>query len=206
MKREDFIKYAKQNGLTQKQMSELIGFPLITYCKYINGLVDKPRPTTKEKLKEFYNNHIRREEVEPTSEIEETPTIVTFKPKTQKVYLESVEDVIDELQANNEIFVESSTGHSIKLVSGFVVRYKDGGAISINAPILCSERYFVIKPIPVTLQVGKRYRARNGSIVTIFNVDGHRFMGVVDGKEGFVEFDPKGLHYYTNEFDLVEEL
>lgn len=211
MKREDFINYAKENNLSQQKLGELIGVPQVTMWKYLNGAVTQPSLKTMKKLTDFYNKYIKLPvgvDVSLPAEPEEifTEPVVTYKPKTQKVYLESVEDVIAELQGDNEIFVESSTGHSIKLVSGFVVRYKDGGAISINAPILCSERYYVIKPIPLTLQVGKRYRAKNGSIVTIFNVDGCEFMGVVDGKQGFVEFDPKGLHHYNHEFDLVEEL
>ena len=205
---QEFETYRLENHLTRQALADLIGIPYITYYGFAKRN-KKPQLSTFKKLEKFYKENIKKKElgfVDYFDELlEPTPVKIERQPKTQVVYLESVEDVINELKSDNEIHIESSTGHSIKLVDGFVIRYSSGEAISINAPILCSERYYVIKPIPLNLEVGKRYIARNGSVVTIFNVDGHRFQGVIDGESGIVGFYPNGASYNNTDFDLVEE-
>mgnify|MGYP003293852571 CR=1 FL=1 len=183
-----------------EELAKKIGIPYHTYYKFVKGGT-KQMSKTRFKLCKFYNENIKNKVVEKPV-VEQKPQ---YKAKTEKVYLESVEEIISELKNGSEIYINDSE-HSLKLVDDYLVCYKKGGAISINPVILCSERYYVIKPIPLKLEVGKRYRAKNGSIVTIFNADGHKFVGVVDGREGFVEYYPNGVHYYENEYDLVEEL
>lgn len=198
---QEFIKYQKDNHISCEKMAELIGISMGSYFKFTRKN-SKPHLPTWKKLEKFYNENIERKE----AEIESAPVKIELKPKTQIVYLESVEELIGELLNGGEVHVESSTGHTLKLVDGFIVRYSNDNPISINAPILCSERYYAIKPIPLNLEIGKRYIAKNGSVVTIFNSDGHRFIGVADGKEGFLEYYPNGANYLNhNDYDLVEE-
>ena len=63
----------------------------------------------------------------------------------------------------------------------------------------------MIKPIPLELKVGKRYRAKNGSIVTIFNADETYFYGVIDGRKTIEVFRSNG-ECVSDDFNLVEEL
>lgn len=209
MEAQEFETYRLKNGLSRYDMAEKIGIPYITYYKFVDKGT-KPRLPTWRKLEKFYNENIEKKEVSIADYFkdypEPTPVKVERKPKTQVVYLESVEDLLGELLNGGEVHVENSTGHTLKIVDGFIVRYSNDNPISINAPILCSERYYAIKPIPLTLEIGKRYVAKNGLVVTIYNSDGHKFNGVADGKEGFLEFYPNGANYLNHtDYDLIEE-
>lgn len=208
MKAQEFETYRKENKFSQGLMAEKIGISFTAYYKFV-AKNSKPHLKTWRKLEKFYNENIEKKEIsiaEYFKDLEATPVKVERRPKTHQVYLESVEELLGELLDGNEVHVESSTGHTLKIVNGFIVRYSNDNPISINAPILCSERYYAIKPIPLNLEIGKRYIAKNGSIVTVFNSDGHRFIGVADGKEGFLEYYPNGANYLNhNEYDLVEE-
>lgn len=205
---QEFEKYRKENKLSLEVMSEKIGISFTAYYKF-SKKNSKPHLPTWKKLEKFYNENIEKKEisiVDYFKDLEATPVKVEHRAKTQTVYLESVEEILGELLNGNEVHIESSTGHTLKIVDGFIVRYVHDNPISINSPVLCSERYYVIKPIPLNLEIGKRYIAKNGSIVTIFNSDGHRFIGVADGKEGFLEYYPNGANYLNHtDYDLVEE-
>ena len=205
MEAQDFETYRKENGLSQGLMAEKIGISFASYFKFTRKN-SKPHLKTWRKLEKFYNENIEKKEVSVEDFFESLSVKTERKPKTQIVYLESVEDLLGELLNGNEVHVENSTGHTLKIVDGFIVSYSNNNPISINAPVLCSERYYAIKPIPLTLEIGKRYVAKNGLVVTIYNSDGHKFNGVADGKEGFLEFYPNGANYLNHtDYDLIEE-
>ncbi len=209
MKAQEFETYRLKHNLTRQAIADMIGIPYLTYYKFV-AKNSKPYLHTWKKLEKFYNENIERREASITDYFEEypepSPVKTERKPKTQTVYLESVEELLGELLDGNEVHVENSTGHTLKIVNGFIVRYSNDNPISINSPVLCSERYYAIKPIPLTLEIGKRYIAKNGLVVTIYNSDGHKFNGVADGKEGFLEFYPNGANYLNHtDYDLIEE-
>lgn len=209
MKAQEFETYRLKHDLTRQAIADMIGIPYLTYYKFV-AKNSKPYLHTWKKLEKFYNENIERREASIADYFEEysepASVKVELKPKTHQVYLESVEDLLGELLNGSEVHVENSTGHTLKIVDGFIVRYSNHNPISINAPVLCSERYYVIKPIPLTLEIGKRYIAKNGLVVTIYNSDGHKFNGVADGKEGFLEFYPNGANYLNHtDYDLIEE-
>lgn len=208
MKAQEFETYRLKNGLSRKDMAKRIDVPYLTYYKFVDKDT-KPHLKTWRKLEKFYNENIEKKEIsiaEYFKDLEPTPVKIERKPKTQVVYLESVEELLGELLDGNEVHVESSTGHTLKIVNGFIVRYSNDNPISINAPILCSERYYVIKPIPLNLEVGKRYISRDGRVATVFNQFEHVFYGVFDGEPDVRSYDSKGGCINHNaDNDLIEE-
>ena len=206
---QDFETYRKENKLTRQAIAEMIGIPYMTYYKFVKNN-SKPHLKTWRKLEKFYKEKIEKKEISITEYFKEyhepTPVKIEHSPKTQVVYLESVEELLGELLNGGEVHIKSPTGHTLKLVDGFIVRYSSGDPISINAPILCSERYYAIKPIPLNLEIGKRYIARDGRICTIFNENEGEFYGVFDKEDVIIEFNSQGKCLEFGEFnDLVEE-
>lgn len=209
MKASDFINYATDHELSIRDMAKMIGVAPMTYIKFIKS---GKRPTKQhnsvtQSLTNFYNKHIKKDE---TSQIIEAPKqIIKRSAKTELVYLESVEDVINELRAGNEIIASGSSNKTLKMVDGFIISYSNNMATAINPAILCSEKYCVIKEIPLKLEVGKRYYTADGCIATIFNEfsDGDIYCGVFSGERFIFEFDPHGKTLNAEQdTDLVEEV
>lgn len=171
---QDIIDYQKQMQFTYEEMSEKTGIPYSTYYKLVNGSTKNCKGVNATKLKIFYDKYINKEiRVEPTKQV--------IKPKTEKVYLESIEDIIAELKSGNTIYVDG-TNKTIQLIDGFIVRYDGFLQVSINGVILCSEKHYVIKEIPLKLEVGKKYVAKDGRIATVFaKTENGRFLAVFEG-------------------------
>lgn len=206
MKPVDFWMYQTTHKMSQVQMAQKIGINPHTYAAYVNK---KPRKRLMKKyieakLKDFYDKHIKTKQQDLF-----TPKALEIKNsnKTENVHVDSVEDVINELKNGAEIFMEDS-GYSFKLVDGFIVRYHNQQPISIGSPILCSEKYFVTKQIPLKLEVGRKYLTKNGGVATIFNKDGDVFYGVINGNSNTFIFSDKGKSEtsLTDDFDLTEEI
>lgn len=175
---KDIIDYQKRMQFTYQEMSEKTGIPFSTYYKLANGSTKYCNSVNDKKLKDFYNKYINKWET-PTGGIEPTKPVVT--PKTEKVYIESIEDMIAELKSGNTVYVDG-TNKTIKLVDGFIVRYDGFMQVSINGAILCSEKHYVIKEIPLKLEVGKKYVAKDGRIATVFaKTEAGRFVAVFEG-------------------------
>lgn len=211
MKPQDFVTYAHEHKLSQSYMAKHIGIAQQTYVDYIYSRKKLKTPTLK-KIETFYNNYIKKEttQKETTQEVSTSQFIdkmLSYKPKTEKVYLEAAEDVMIELTNGSEIYVENS-GYSFKLINNFIVRYHNNLPISIGSPILCSERYYVIRPIPIKLEIGKKYLTRTGLKVTIFNKTDDEFYGVITGNSNVFSFEADGkcATSLTDEFDIVEEI
>lgn len=193
---QDFIDYKKQHKLTDKEMSEKIGIPYVTYFKHVSGRTKNSNNITAAKFKDFYDKYIKNEKViEKIFKSEPTKPVV--KPKTEKVYIESIEDMIAELRNGSTIYVDG-TNKTIKLVDGFIVRYDGFMQVSINGAILCSEKHYVIKEIPLKLEIGKKYVAKDGRVATIFaRTEMGRFLGVFEG-------DPKVRSYLSTGDDVSD--
>lgn len=176
MKAQDFETYRKENKLTIDALCNMIGVPYITYYGFVRKN-KTPRIATWKKFEKFYNENIEKKEAFVSIEEIFTPKITT--PKTEKVYLDFPEDVTSELVSGNEIFCEG-TGHTLKLLNGLVVRYSGDYAVSVGGAILSTDKYYTIKPIPLKLEVGKKYVAKDGRVATVFASDDHIFYAVFD--------------------------
>lgn len=196
MNMQDFIDYKKQHKLTDKEMCEKIGIPYVTYYKHISGRTKNSNNITATKFKDFYDKYIKRDQIiEEICKSEPTKPVVT--PKTEKVYIESIEDMIAELKSGNTVYVDG-TNKTIKLVEGFIVRYDGFMQVSINGAILCSEKHYVIKEIPLKLEVGKKYVAKDGRVAMVYaKTEAGRFLGVFEG-------DPKVRSYLSTGDDVSD--
>lgn len=201
---QDFIDYKKQHKLTDKEMSNKIGMPYVTYYKYIRGGTKTPNEVTINRLKDFYDKYILRDKIlEDILTCEPIKPII--KPKTEKVYLDSIEDIINELKSGNTIYVDG-TNKTIQLVDGFIVRYDGFMQVSINGVILCSERHYAIKEIPLKLEVGKKYIAKDGRIATIFaKTEDNRFLAVFEGEKNIRSYNSNGNDVSSDWDILVKE-
>lgn len=177
---KDIIDYQKRMQLTYQEMVEKTGIPFSTYYKLANGSTKNCKGVNATKLKIFYDKYIKTEKViEEIFKSEPTKPVVT--PKTEKVYIESIEDMIAELKNGSTVYVDG-TNKTIKLVDGFIVRYDGFIQVSINGAILCSEKHYVIKEIPLKLEVGKKYVAKDGRVATVFaKTEAGRFVAVFEG-------------------------
>lgn len=209
MKASDFINYATDHELSARDMAKMIGVAPMTYVKFIKSgkRPTKQRKSITQSFTNFYNKYIKKDE---TSQIIEAPKqIIKRLAKTEVVYLESVEDVINELRAGNEISVSGSPNKTLKMVDGFIISYSNNMALAINPAILCSEKYCVIKEIPLKLEVGKRYYTADGRIATIFTSlsQNELYCGVFSGRDFIFQFDPQGKALNSKkENNLVEEV
>lgn len=211
MKPIDFYNYQKDNHLTQVEMAKKIGVAPVTYSDYI---ARKPKTRAmkeyaRNKFVNFYNKYINKaplEEILQHDLLKDTTVASKLTSKTEAVYLDSAEELISELVAGNIVYVADEATKTFKMIDGMIVCCINEKPISVNPVILCSDKYYVIKEIPLRLNVGKRYAAKDGSTVTIFNTDGQNFHGVVDGKNGFISFQSDGKSFVSADFDLIEEI
>lgn len=204
MKPLDFYGYQKDNRLSQIQMAQKIGVAPQTYSDYIKK---KPKSLTmrklvKDKFIKFYNKHIKKTQLEL---LEATPVEAKLTVETEIVYLDAIEEIINELSAGSVIHISSDSSKTFKMVDGIVVCFVNNNPISINPAILCSEKYYIVRKIPLKLEVGKRYITKTEQTVTIFNRDDQKFHGVVDGRNGFISFYSDGVSYVHSDFDLIGE-
>jgi predicted transcriptional regulator len=204
MKPLDFYGYQKDNRLSQVQMAKKIGVSPITYSDYIKKKPKKRamRQYAKNKFIDFYNEHIKKTQLDL---LKPTPVKAKLTVETENVYLETAEEIINELSAGSVIHISNDSSKTFKMVDGIIVCFVNNNPISINPAILCSEKYYIVRKIPLKLEVGKRYITKTEQTVTIFNRDDQKFHGVVDGRNGFISFYPDGVSCIHSDLDLIGE-
>lgn len=162
-----------------------------------------------EKIKKFYNDNIKRDNDNVKKEEVAAPSQqpvhhCDVKRKTEKVQLCDPIELIQELNEGNVVHV-GDTGYTLKLVDGFVVRYKGDDVVSINGSILTSESYYVYKVIPLDLKIGGRYKTADGRIATIYGKFDDVFHGVFDNSGEVDHFDEHGVATGDGN-NLIEEV
>ena len=200
----EFEQYRKDNNLGYVEFSKILNVTYNTYKAFIKD-PDKVRLSSIRKFENFYKNNIKTSEKDKVFEKSHKKDV-----KLETFYLESVEDIINELIVGNEIFIDN-TNYSYRMSEGIIIRYSNGEPVSINAPILCSEKYFVRKPVPLSLRVGKSYINDKGEMVIIYKeiIAENVFLGMtnkLDGTSVASSFTPKGKAADGVSPDLVEEL
>lgn len=63
----------------------------------------------------------------------------------------------------------------------------------INGALDFKNSYFMFKPIPLKIETGKKYIARDGRVATIFAKNSNnKFSGVINGDPFVFEYDESG--------------
>ena len=206
----------KQLGLGKVPFSKQIGICVNTYSDW---LLDrkKIRNCVLRKITNYYNQMKGNNIAETTQNktfVETTQSNVFVEEKqpkgrrVEKQPLYSPEELMEELNEGNQVYIEG-TRYYLKKQNGFIIRYSDKNMVSLNAPILLSESYYVYKEVPLNIKIGGRYKNGKGEVVTIYKQgeDGD-FIGVFDytGRTSF--YNSKGdcvAMNATKEDNLIEE-
>lgn len=202
---KEFELYRKMNNLTKKEFSNMLGITPPTYNDWLSSK-RKARTRFTANLKAFYDANIKGK-VEPQDSTE--PTLKGRKKEKRIIY--DMMDLLSELKDGNTVYL-TDTPYSLKIVDGFIVRYNGDAIVSIGSPVLSSDKYHVYKPIPLNLQIGKRYLTGNGEKVTIYTQknDGTSvmFKGIFDNTGNVSYYDSNGFNCFSNscEDNLIEEI
>lgn len=197
----------KQLGLGKVPFSKQIGISVVTYSDWLLERKKVHRGVL-EKLTNYYNRMKGDTIVEAT----QSKTFVEEKQqkgrKVEKQLLYSPEELMEELNEGNQVYIEG-TKYYLKKQNGFIVRYSDAEMVSLNAPILLSESYYVYKEIPLNIKIGGRYKNGKGEVVTIYRqLEDGEFVGVVDYTGTNNVYNSKGdcvAKTATKEDNLIEE-
>lgn len=200
---KEFELYRKKNNLTKKEFSNMLGVSQNTYNYWLAG-EKKPRTRFTANLQSFYEANIKGK-VESRDSTE--PTLKERKKEKRTLY--DMMDVLSELKAGNTVYL-TNTAYSLKIVDGFIVRYNGEDIISIGSPILASDGYHVYTPIPLKIQIGKRYLTAKGEKITIYTQqDDGTFEGIFDYTGTISFYNSKGdcvAMDATKEDNLIEEI
>lgn len=211
--RKELENIRKQLGLAKVPFSKQIGICVNTYSDWLLER-KKVRNCVLRKLTNYYNR--MKSDVQTQSEdIVETTQSKIFveekQPKGRRVEkqpLYSPEELMEELNEGNQVYIEG-TRYSLKKQNGFIVRYADTNMVSLNAPILLSESYYVYKEVPLNLKIGGRYKNGKGEVVTIYKqAEDGDFVGVFDYTGTNQFYNSKGDcvgRDATKEDNLIEE-
>jgi transcriptional regulator with XRE-family HTH domain len=200
---KEFELYRKMKNLTKREFSNMLGVAQNTYNYWLAG-EKKPRTRFMANLQAFYDANIKGK-VESRDSTE--PTLKERKKEKRTLY--DMMDLLSELKDGNTVYL-TDTPYSLKIVDGFIVRYNGDVIVSIGSPVLASDKYHVYKPIPLNVQIGKRYLTANGEKVTIYRQgDDGIFKGIFDhtGNENF--YDSNGVVRAIGgsyEDNLIEEI
>lgn len=211
--RKELENIRKQLGLAKVPFSKQIGVCVNTYSDWLLER-KKVRNCVLRKLTNYYNR-MKGDVQTQSEEIVETTQTKTFveekQPKGRRVekqLLYSPEELMEELNEGNQVYIEG-TRYSLKKQNGFIVRYADTNMVSLNAPILLSESYYVYKEIPLNLKIGGRYKNGKGEVVTIYKQnDSGDFVAVFDYTGHCSYYNSKGdcvARDATKEDNLIEE-
>lgn len=161
MQYDDFIKYAKRQGLNRNELAQKIGVAVKVLYNYRSG--KSLQNKTKYKLQAFYDKYI-----DTITRTQATPTI-TRTPKTEKVNLADETEIIDAL--NNGETVIGNNGSKYRKINGFVVKYGiSDSPLFIGAAIDLVNSYHVVREIPLKLKVGEKYKRADGVVGNVFVV------------------------------------
>lgn len=200
---KEFELYRKMNNLTKRDFSNMLGVAQNTYNYWLAG-EKKPRTRFTANLQAFYEANIKGK-VESRDSTE--PTLKGRKKEKRTLY--DMMNLLSELKDGNTVYL-TNTPYSLKVVDGFIVRYNGDDVISIGSPVLSSDEYHVYKPIPLNIQIGKRYLTANGEKVTIYTKDDDdTFKGIFDNTGNTNFYDSNGLVRSIGgsyEDNLIEEI
>lgn len=200
---KEFELYRKKNNLTKRDFSNMLGVSQNTYNYWLAG-EKKPRTRFTASLQAFYDTHIKGK-VESRDSTE--PTLKGRKKEKRTLY--DMMDLLSELKDGNTVYI-TDTPYSLKLVDGFIVRYVGDVVVSIGSPVLSSDEYHVYTPIPLKIQIGKRYLTAKSEKVTIYTQqDDGTFEGIFDYTGTISFYNSKGdcvAMGATKEDNLIEEI
>ncbi len=200
---KEFELYRKMNNLTKRDFSNMLGVSQNTYNYWLSG-DKKPRTRFTANLQAFYEANIKGK-VESRDSTE--PTLKGRKKEKRTLY--DMMDLLSELKDGNTVYL-TNTPYSLKIVDGFIVRYNGDDIISIGSPVLSSDEYHVYKPIPLNIQIGKRYLTAKGEKVTIYTKDDDdTFKGIFDNTGNTNFYNSNGLVCSIGgsyEDNLIEEI
>lgn len=92
--------------------------------------------------------------------------------------------------------------------NGILVKRNSKGEIFHINPALCPEApYFVERKIPLKLEVGKRYKDKEGRVWVIYREHETYFNGIQEHSGEQADFEEEGVaHGVDSTMDLVEEI
>ncbi|MCM1497219.1 MAG: hypothetical protein NC124_02010 [Clostridium sp.] len=189
--RDFIIKYRKKHGLSIVGMAKLIGVSQTCYYGY-EVLGRKPNKNSKLLFSKFYeeNNKVENPKVE-----------VKLQRKTEKVRIESVEELISSLNDGKDVF--SERGYIYKKIDGFIVKYSGNLPVFVSSALDLSDKYYIEDVIPLSLKIGYKYINEDGQTVHIFSEDENGFLGVIEGCSSILHYTSAGKSDLSS--DLIEE-
>lgn len=200
---KEFELYRKKKNLTKREFSNMLGVTNPTYDDWLSGK-RTPRTRFTANLQAFYEANIKGK-VESRDSTE--PTLKERKKEKRTLY--DMMEVLSELKDGNTVYL-TDTDYSLKIVDGFIVRYKGDVIVSIGSPMLPSDDYHVYKPIPLKIQIGKRYLTAKGEKVTIYTKDDDgTFKGIFDHTGNTNFYNSNGISRSIGgsyEDNLIEEI
>lgn len=125
--------------------------------------------------------------------------------KTEIVKLTEFEDILSALQ-NGETLI--SNDQRIAFENGILVKRNQKGYIVHINPALCLDiPYFVKRKTPLKLEVGKRYKDKEGRVWVIYKENENYFNGIQEHIGEQNDFEEDGVaHGMDSTMDLVEEV
>jgi hypothetical protein len=203
----------KQLGLGKVPFSKQIGICVNTYTDWLLER-KKVRNCVLKKLTNYYNQMKGDVQTQSETIVETTQSKIFVEEKqskgrkVEKQLLYSPEELMEELNEGSRVYIEG-TRYSLKKQNGFIIRYADTNMVSLNAPILLSESYYVYKEIPLNVKIGGRYKNGKGEVVTIYKQrEEGEFIGVFDYTGNTNFYNSKGdcvSMNATKEDNLIEE-
>lgn len=117
---QDFKNYRKKQKYSISKMAELIGVSMGCYYGY-ECREKKLRSTTRKKFEDFNQKYIAKPVILNGQIIKST----IIQPLEEKVFLDTEEDLTSALNEGCEV-IHSLSGDVLKMVNGFLVRYRGG--------------------------------------------------------------------------------
>lgn len=179
--------YKETKNLTNKTLAEAFGVPDVTMSAWLRG-INTPRAESLNMIEKFLENKS-----------------TSVQGKTEIVKLTDPEDILIALQ-NGETLIANE--HRIALENGILVKRTSRGDIVHINPALCVDiPYFVERKIPLKLEVGKRYKDKQGRVWVIYREDGDLFNGIQEHSGEQADFKDNGINLCGDStMDLVEEI
>lgn len=179
--------YKETKNLTNKTLAEVLGVAYPTFSGWLRGL-NTPRAESLNMIEKFL-------------ESKSTPV----QGKSEIVKLTDPEEILMSLQNGETLIINE---HRIALENGILVRRNPKGDIVHINPALCVDvPYFVERKIPLKLEVGKRYKDKEGRVWVIYREGEHCFNGIQEHSGEQRDFEEDGVaHGVDSTKDLVEEI
>lgn len=181
--------YKETKNLTNKTLAEAFGVPEVTISAWLRG-INTPRAEALDMIEKFLENKTKSTSVQG---------------KTEIVKLTDPEEILMSLQ-NGETLIANE--HRIAFENGILVKRSSTGDIVHINPALCLDTpYFVERKIPLKLEVGKRYKDKEGRVWVIYRNGENCFNGIQENIGEQNDFEEDGVaHGIDSTKDLVEEL